>query len=379
MQRVLGEEFSRPSRRSHRLCSIVPLCLCLTACGASTQQTPPAAATPTPAPTPSGPAPEATILCGHNDGLRWVSTAPLMSAIPDTTHALVSIKDPSVVFFDGRWHVYATSADTSGAWSMVYLSFTDWPEAAAAKPYYLDANPGLRGYHCAPQVFYFRPQKKWYLIFQSQQPQYSTADDLSRPETWSQPQNFFSNKPASVVGTWIDYWVICDETRAYLFFTNDAGYFYRSQTSLDSFPAGFSEPVLVMRDPDRARLFEAGHIYRLKGTSQYLALIEAMGVDSRRYYRAFVASQLDGGWTPALNTNSWEWPLAGSSNVSFEGTSAAWTKDISHGELLRDGYDETLTVDPCNLRFLYQGYDPARGTTDYSQLPWRLALLRLAP
>jgi hypothetical protein len=355
--------------------SLVPFCLCLTACAASSQPTAPATATPT----PSGPAPETTILCGRSDGLRWVSTAPLLSAVPDAAHPLVSIKDPSVVFFNGRWYVYATTANTAGAWSMVYLSFADWAEAATAKPYYLDANPNLRGYHCAPQVFYFRPQQKWYLIFQSQQPQYSTADDLSRPETWSRPQDFFSGKPASVVGTWIDYWVICDETHAYLFFTNDAGRFYRSRTSLSAFPTGFSEPVVVMQDPDAARLFEAGHIYRLKGTSQYLALIEAMGPEGRRYFRAFVANQLDGAWTPALNASSWERPFAGTSNVTFEGASVGWTRDVSHGELLRDGYDETLTVDPCNLQLLYQGFDPARNTTDYSQLPWQLALLRLAP
>jgi hypothetical protein len=369
-----------PHVKSHTVRSVIPVCLCLAACAASG---PPAAtptAIPTPTPTPSGPASEATILCGHGDGLRWVSTAPLMSAVPDVTHPLVSIKDPSVVFFKDRWHVYATTADTAGAWSMVYLSFADWAEAAAAQPYYLDANPNLRGYHCAPQVFYFRPQQKWYLIFQSQQPQYSTADDLSRPETWSRPQDFFAGKPASVVGTWIDYWVICDETHAYLFFTNDAGYLYRSQTTLQAFPAGFSEPVLVMQDADRARLFEAGHVYRLKGTSQYLAIIEGWGgTEGRRYFRAFVANQLDGGWTPGLNTSSWERPFAGANNVAFEGTGVAWTRDISHGELLRDGYDETLTVDPCNVRFLYQGFDPARNTADYSQLPWQLALLRPAP
>jgi len=362
--------------------AIVLLCLGLAACAGSstTTPTPTPSPTPTPTPMPSGPGPEATILCDHDEGLRWVSTDPLLSPVSDATHPLVSIKDPSIVFVDGRWHLYATTANTSGSWSMVYLSFADWDEAARATPYYLDAHPDLRGYHCAPQVFYFRPQQKWYLIFQSQQPQYSTADDLSRPETWSTPRDFFQGKPASVVGLWIDYWIICDATNAYLFFTNDAGYFYRSQTSLSDFPNGFTEPVIVMRDADRANLFEAGHVYRMKGTSQYLAIIEGWGgTEGRRYYRAFVADQLDGGWTPALNTSSWEQPFAGLNNVTFENGATGWTRDISHGELLREGYDERLIVDPCNLRLLYQGYDPDRNTPEYSQLPWQLALLRLAP
>jgi hypothetical protein len=65
-------------------------------------------------------------------------------------------------------------------------------------------------------------------------------------------------------------------------------------------------------------------------------------------------------------------PFARANNVTFDGT--AWTRDISHGELIRSGIDQTLTLNPCDLRFLYQGMDP--GATDsYNLLPWRLGLL----
>ena len=53
---------------------------------------------------------------------------------------------------------------------------------------------------------------------------------------------------------------------------------------------------------------------------------------------------------------------------------APWTRDISHGELLRDGYDETMILDLNNLRFLFQGRDPAINTR-YHLLPYRLGLL----
>jgi hypothetical protein len=45
---------------------------------------------------------------------RWTSTGPLVAPIQDTTHPIVSLKDPSVVYFNGRWHVFATTANTSG-------------------------------------------------------------------------------------------------------------------------------------------------------------------------------------------------------------------------------------------------------------------------
>ena len=80
-------------------------------------------------------------------------------------------------------------------------------------------------------------------------------------------------------------------------------------------------------------------------------------------------------WSGAF-ARSWANPLAGINNVTFD-DGVAWTQDISHGELLRDGYDETLTIDPGHLGFLYQGVDPTMTGVDYFLLPYRLALLTL--
>jgi hypothetical protein len=305
--------------------------------------------------------------------LKWTSTAALVNPVSDETHKIIAVKDPSIVRYNDMWHIYATTAMGRDQWSIVYLSFKDWPDAAQAKPYYIDQNPSLRGYHCAPQVFYFRPHKKWYLIYQSQHPQYSTTDDLSKPETWTKPENFFATSPAEMPRLPIDYWIICDATHAYLFFTGDNGRMYRSRTTIDEFPKGMSPPEIVL-DDTRENVFEGSMTYKIKGAEKYLTLVEALGPG--RYYRAYLADRLDGPWTPIAGADSFASPFAGINNVTFAEGVEPWTRDISHGEILRDGYDETLTIDPLNLQMLFQGRDPAsRG--EYHDLPYRLGLLTL--
>lgn len=57
-----------------------------------------------------------------------------------------------------------------------------------------------------------------------------------------------------------------------------------------------------------------------------------------------------------------------------------WTDSISHGELIRSGYDEELTVNPMNLTFLFQGVSEGeRQGKSYGEIPWRLGLLEAQP
>jgi endo-1,4-beta-xylanase len=303
-----------------------------------------------------------------------------MNPVSDSgSHTLVAIKDPSLVLYNSKYHLYATVVDTAGNMNMTYTNFANFASSGSATTYYMDYTAGFAGSHYAPQLFYLAAQKKWYLITQSSGPAYSTAADPSQPATWSKPTTFFSSTPSIVTQnagsggvTWADFWVICDSTSCHLFFTNQNGYLFRSQTSLGSFPSGFGTPVIVMQGANANSLVASARVYKLSGVSKYLLLAEAIG-SKGRYMRSWTGTALDGSWTALADTESN--PFAGASNVTFAGTK--WTADFSHGEIVRNGYDETMTISPCNLQYFFQGRDPY-STASTALLPWKLGMLTQA-
>jgi endo-1,4-beta-xylanase len=370
---------SRPSVWPAALVLTAALASCLTPPGPQPQSAAnaPTSAAPPVAAAVAQPSTAARAVPGLPATFAWTSSAPLIVPKSDAAHDLVAVKDPTVVRFNGRWHVYASSVARGGIYGMVYTSFADWKDAPSAPLYYLDQTRGFHTYVAAPELFYFTPQKKWYLVFQSGPPMFSTADDPGDPTKWTEPAPLFARTPAIVEanGGWLDFWVICDAQKCHLFFSNDHGRWYRSETPLAKFPYGWSTPVVVLEDAEAGRVFEASNVYKLAGGSQYLALIEAFDNSSgyKRYFRSWTAERLEGPWTPLHEDGTS--PFAGATNVSFVGE--PWTRDISHGEMIRAGYDETLTIDGTKLQYLYQGFDPAAPAKDYNAIPWRLGLLTL--
>ncbi len=148
-----------------------------------------------------------TATCGIPVEVSWTSTAPLIVPVSDGTHDLVAVKDPTVVRHNGRWHVYASSVSTRGTYNIVYTSFTDFDSALSSPLYYMDQTPGFDTYFAAPQLFYFTPQKKWYLVFQAGPPMYSTADDPADPTKWTRPAPFFAKTPEIITQNrgWLDF------------------------------------------------------------------------------------------------------------------------------------------------------------------------------
>ena len=300
----------------------------------------------------------------------WTASPPLIASESNTADPQTSVKDPTVVRHGGKWHLFCTLRFDSGKVDIVYLSFTDWNKAEAAPRRILNLHDQ---YYCAPQIFYFRPHKKWYLLYQKADknhkpsfgPAFSTCDTLNESSEWTAPQWLFRDWPEG--RRWLDFWIICDDAKAHLFYTSNNGRMWHSSTDLAKFPHGWSEPDLAIHGD----VFEASHTYKLAGRNQYLTIIEAQG-DRRRYYKAYLADRLDGPWRALADSR--EKPFAALSNVKQD---PEWTRNISHGELLRAGIDERLEVDPSNLRFLFQGATDEEYRQRYAKIPWRLGILEM--
>jgi endo-1,4-beta-xylanase len=309
------------------------------------------------------------------DSFTWKSSGVLISPHSDSQD-IISVKDPSVVRYKGRWYVAASTANSSGNYSMEFLSFSSWSRAKDAVPVYADQTAIGGSYKTAPQLFYFAPQRLWYVIYQTgDNIGYSTNPDIANPYGWSATGYFYSGMPAIITanigpGFWVDSWTICGRVNCYLFSMDDNGHLYRSQTSLRDFPDDMSQPVIAASNPSRFSFFEADAVYKVAGTNQYLLLVEAIASTGRRIYTSYTSDAIDGTWTPLAGTQSD--PFIGASNVTFKGT--AWTDDFSSGELIRDNYDQSPTISPCHLRLVYQGYDPSATGDSYNLLPWRIGM-----
>lgn len=314
------------------------------------------------------------------DGLqlpkRWTYSAPLITPEvrdKDPSHAQ---KDPTVVYFEGKWHVFMT-AKLPDRSVIEYCSFADWKDADKAARTILPVSESA--YYCAPQVFYFTPHKKWYLVYQVGMPgqkkmwvAYSTTEDISDPISWTQAAPILDGGPDDPRPQGgLDYWIICDDDRAYLFYTTLNGKMWRLSTPIEQFPRGFDNCELALED----KIFEASHTYRVQGQDKYLTLIEENG---RRYFKAYVADRLDGKWTPIAATA--KNPFAAFSNIEPADGVQAWTDNVSHGELIRAGHDQTLTIDPADMRFIFQGmWDEDKRGIGYGRFSWRIGMLTPKP
>jgi len=321
----------------------------------------------------------------------WHYSAPLISPEDRDTNRSHAQKDPTVVFHDDRWHVFMT-VKLQGRTAMEHASFSSWQngEPNAAERTLLEVTDS--DYFGAPQVFFFEPHQLWYLIYQVGMPKaegsqwpdkmwvaYSTTRDITDPTSWTpaRPMPGLDGGPDDPrIKGGLDYWVICDDQRAYLFLTSLNGKLWRLSTALADFPAGFSDSDCHVAL--EANIFEASHTYRIAGRdgkNRYLTVIEENG-NSGRYFKAYLADRLDGEWRPLTEADDEANAFASRFNTAPAPGVEQWTDNFSHGEIIRMSNDQTLSIDPYHMRLVFQGMlEKNKQAKGYGAFQWRIGLL----
>ncbi len=313
----------------------------------------------------------AAVVCGAQDDAAsppaWRVDPVLLGPGPPGSFDAVSVKDPTIVRHDGAWHLFYT-ARSDREYTTGYVSAQTLDGLRAAPRSELGRIRGRQSrYACAPQVFYFEPQRTWYLIAQTRdanyQPVYATTRTITDPVSWSDPRPLL---PKDEKPKWIDFWVICDATNAFLFYTRSHRDVYVRAAPLDAFPGGWGEGRKVFDD-----VHEAVHIYKVAGRDEYHMIYE-LNRGGVRSFGLATAGRLPGPWTRVTDD------YATGDRLRPADGAAPWTEMVSHGEALRAGCDQRLEYDPANAPWLIQGLLKRDAQGPYPGLPWRLGLIRPA-
>jgi hypothetical protein len=265
-------------------------------------------------------------------------------------------KDPTIVYYGGKYHVFYTGANQSGGWQMLYTSASTIDGLKTASRTYMSKIG--ESYFCAPEVFYCEPKGLWYLVYQDGTcgAAYATSTNVGDPNSWSGPKSF------GISGNmgW-DYYIIFDDNYAYMYNTPDSGNhnIYMRRTTIANFPNGWSSPTVSITDT-----FEGAEVYKSLADGQYYLLVEDM--KDGRYYECWTSSSAGGPWTKVAE--KWAWR----GNLKYNADQ--WTTNVSHGELIRAGYNQKLEINDINrVDFLIQGTTNTSG--DYQKIIWDLGVI----
>ena len=158
---------------------------------------------------------------------KWTVSEPILEKGPLGAFDELSVKDPTIVFYNNKYHLFYTSKATyetrnrmphlsKNGSGLGYIAAESLELLKEATRY--DLGKITESVIVAPQVFYFEPQKLWYIIAQTivegrpdLMPIYLTNPDIENIHGWSKFRIIETKKMND--GFWIDFWVICDNDR----------------------------------------------------------------------------------------------------------------------------------------------------------------------
>lgn len=303
-------------------------------------------------PSPTPPAPVFTV----NANPAWKLDARCFTEGAAGTFDDLSVKDPSIVYSAGKYHLFYTARNKAvGGWQMGYVSALQISQLNTSTRSYMSALNG-GSYFCAPEVFWFSSKNKWYLVYQSGLgASFSTNTDIANAMGWSAGQSMgFSDG--------IDFWCISDGSYVYCFYSAQDGSktIKRRRTTVQNFPYGWEAANAVATNT-----FEAPHVYKNKADGKYYMIVE----DLSRHQELWVATTLGGTWTQVAE----KW--AAIDNLTF--LADHWTDQVSHVEALRSGTDEKMEIENINhCDILIQGVTKEGYTGDYANIAYDLGFIR---
>ena len=318
---------------------------------------------------------------GQNaSSISWTVNNPVFTASSENGFDNGSVKDPSIVFYNNKWHLFYTAFSSENHLQIGYVNAPHLESINESKRTMLNFHndENLAEKYAAPQVFYFEPHKKWYLVFQGYwnnvQPLYSTNINIEEPESWTQPKALI---PKFEDNAWVDFYVICDNEFAYLTYSRDYRSVYAVRTSIDRFPEEFDykNPIMLIDDV-RVDFGEAAHIYNALGMNEYHMIYETSDLNNSkiRAYSLYYSNSIAGPWKIKHQD------YASKKLLQIEDASSGWPEEVSHGEMIRTNYNQAMEYNPVHVKFLMQGIVSSERGDKYSSdkywmLPWKLGIL----
>jgi endo-1,4-beta-xylanase len=332
---------------------------------------------------------------------KWIVSPPILAPSSAQSFDNVAVKDPSIVFADGKYHLFYTSKRSVSSGKEVkydlglgYVCAPTLEELSKSKRH--DLSKILDADIIAPQVFYFEPQQRWYMIAHKRNPGkkpnllpiYLTNPNIDNVNEWSAPKTLKTGKTDD--SFWIDFWIICDGDNAHLFYADQRGSILRMTCPIDSFPHGFAAETtaVTLRGEDDVAswiAFEAEHVYHVKNPDTYLMIVEGgyykeskkrYGDARKRFMLGLVADDLAGPWKRIeKDANDF---FAHASRLFTEDGGRSTYSQVSHPELIRSDCNQKLEIESFNIQMLFQSFDASATPDDYNynELPWELSVMR---